>query len=110
MDKYVNFEKGFWLELVKYMWRNQRILFQDHLKYICNVIVKQFRLGIIHYAERVQDLHDLSNYLPPPSMKGDILKADSWKLLDKEFSEYDIRVYIKDWLPSSMQDELEDNQ
>ena len=43
-------------------------------------------------------------------MKGNGYEADNWKVHDKEFSVHDIRVAIKDGLPSSMHDELEDNQ
>ena len=39
--------------------------------YVYNDIVKPFRVGIIHYAERVHDIHDLAMFLHPPSKKGD---------------------------------------
>ena len=92
------------------MWKKHRIVFQDHVKYIHNGIVKPFRVGIIQYVKRVHDIHNLSKYLPPPSMKGDILESDSWDILDKEWSESEIFVAIKNRLPITMQDELEDNQ
>ena len=43
-------------------------------------------------------------------MKVKSFEAAFWKVQDKGFYLYDIRVAIKDGLPSSMQDELEDNQ
>ena len=52
------------------MWRRHLSVYQTNLKYICNDIVKPFRVKIIHYAESVRDMHDLEKYLPPPLMKG----------------------------------------
>ena len=51
------------------MWRNHRSTFQDHVKYICNDIVKPFRVSILQYNERIWYIHDLSKYLPPPLKK-----------------------------------------
>ena len=92
------------------MWRNHRIIFQDHLKYICNDIVKPLCVGILCHSKHVQDMHYLAKYLPTPSRKGDIFEEAIWKVRDKELSEHDIQVSIKYRLHSSMQDELEDNQ
>ena len=55
-------------------------------------------------------MHSLEKYLPLPLMKGESFKADNWKFREKEFSENEIQVDIEDGLPSSMQDELGDNQ
>ena len=41
------------------MKRNHLIVFQYHVKYIHNDIVKPFQVVIIYNAERVQDMHDL---------------------------------------------------
>ena len=65
------------------MWRKNQSVFQDHLKYIHNEILKPFRVRIIRYAERVQEMHDLAEYLPPPSMKGESFKASNWKVSEK---------------------------
>ena len=54
-------------------------------------------------------MHDLANHLPPPLMKGKSFEADNWKVRDNEFSVHDIRSAVKDGLPSSMQDDLEDH-
>ena len=47
LEKCVNFEKEPWFELGKCIWRKYISLFQDHLKDICNDIVKPFRVGIL---------------------------------------------------------------
>ena len=63
--------------MVKLMWRSHRGVFHDDLKYICNDIVKPFRVRIIYYVERVQEMHELVKHLPPPSMKGDCYEVDN---------------------------------
>ena len=92
------------------MWMNHRSVYQDHLKYVCNDIVKPFRFGILHYAERVMDMHDLGKYLPPPSIKGKRYEEDNWKVCDQEFTVSEISVAMEDVLPSYMKDELDNHQ
>ena len=65
------------------MWRKQRSVYQDHIKYICNNIVKPFRVGIIRYTQRIQEMNNLAKNLPPPSLKGDDYEAVNWKFRDK---------------------------
>ena len=101
--------KGDLFELVKCMWRNHLSVYQDHPKYIHNDIVKPFRIGVICHIEHVMVIHDLVRYLPPPSMKGRGYEAANWKVRYQELSVNDIWVAIKDELPSSMQNELEEN-
>ena len=77
---------------------------------IHNDIVKQFRVRIIRYAERFQEMHDLEKYLPPSFMKSKSFDEARWKFRGKELSEHVIRVHIRDVLHSSMHDEWEYNQ
>ena len=67
-----------WFSLGKFVWRNHRSVYQDHMKYICNDIVKPFKVKILHYADRVREMHNLAKYLPPPLMKGEIAEAANW--------------------------------
>ena len=83
LDKCVNFEKEIWFDLGKAMRRKHRSVFQNHLKYISNGIVKPFYVKIIHYSERVVDMHDLAKQLPTPLMKGDGYEDNNWKSRDK---------------------------
>ena len=92
------------------MWRKQRRVYQDHMKYIHNNIVKPFRVKILRYAKRIRYMHDLAKYLPPPSMKGESAEAANWTVRNQEFTVSENRLVIKDGLPSSMQDDLEDHQ
>ena len=73
------------------------------MNYIHNDIVKPFKIKILRYAERMCEMNDLANYLPPPSMKGKSAEADSWTFCKREFTASADRLEIKDGLPSSMQ-------
>ena len=42
------------------MWRKHQSIYQDHMKYIHNDILKPFQVKIIHYAKRVREMHDLA--------------------------------------------------
>ena len=110
MDKCVDFERGVWFELGECMWIKHRSVYQDHLKYICDDIVKPFRVRIPRYSDRVREMHDLVKYLPPPSMNVVSYEAANWKVRDQEFTVSEISVVIKDGIPSSMQDELDSHQ
>ena len=71
--------------------------------------MKPFRVIILQYAEHIREIHDLANYLPPPSMKGMSFESTSWDIRDKLFSDNYICIATKDRLSTYMQDELEDN-
>ena len=55
-------------------------------------------------------MHNPANNLPPPLMKCNSFDECSCKVRNKQLSEHDNLVAIKDELSSSIQDELEDNQ
>ena len=86
------------------MWRKHRSVYQDHMKYICNHIVKPFKFKILRYAERVHEMHDLAKYLPPYSMIVESVKAANWNVCNQEFTAGEFRLEIKDRLPKPMQD------
>ena len=67
------------------MWRKHRSLYQYHMKYVCDDIVKPFNVKIIRSSERMHETHDLAKYLPPPSMKGESAKADNWTVRNQYF-------------------------
>ena len=83
LEIFVNFEKELWFESGNSMWRKHQSVFQDPLKYTRNDIVKPFRVGILHYTERVEDMQDLAKHLPPHLVKGDIFEADNWRVRNK---------------------------
>ena len=76
-DKCVKFDRELCFELGKCMWRKYRSVYQDHIKYVCNDIVKPFRVKILHYSNCVHEMHDIEKYLTPPSMKGESAMASN---------------------------------
>ena len=84
------------------MWRKHQSVYQDHMRYIRNDIVKPFKAKNIRYAKRVREMHDIYKYLPPPLIKGKSSEADNWTVRNQEFTFSEIWLAIKDRLPSSM--------
>ena len=91
------------------MGRKHRSVYQDHINYVCNDIVKPFKFKILCYAERVREMHDLAKYLPPPSMKGESKMAAKWSVRNEQFTNSDLQRSIKDGVPPKIMDELDDN-
>ena len=54
IDRCVNFKRSIWFELEECMWRNHWRIYQEHLRYVCNDIVKPFRVIILPYVEIVR--------------------------------------------------------
>ena len=79
-------------------------VYQDHMNYVCNDILKPFRVKILHYVERVREMHDLSKYLPPPSMQVKGAMAANWSVRNEEFTTSDLQLAIKYGLPKSIRD------
>ena len=77
------------------------------MKYIHNEIVKPFRVRIVQQAERVHNIHDMDEYLPPTLRKGDMYDEANLIVRDCNFTEDDIHVATKDGLPCYMQDDME---
>ena len=67
------------------MWRKHWSVYQDHIKYICNDIVKPFKVKMLQYNEHVFEKHDLAKYLPPSLMKGESNEADNCTVRNQEF-------------------------
>ena len=92
----------------KSMWQKHRSVFQDHVKYIHNNIIKAFRIIILQYDESVLEMNDISKYFIPPYRKVYMLYQIYWRVKKCEFTKYEIHVAIKDSLPESMKDDMED--
>ena len=68
------------------MWRKHRIVYQDHMKYIRNDIVKPLKVKMLRYNERILEMNDLAKYLPPPLMKVKSAEAANWTVCNQEFT------------------------
>ena len=60
IDKCVDFERELWFDLRKCMWRKNRSVYQDHMTYVRNDIVKLLKVKILCYDERMQEMHELA--------------------------------------------------
>ena len=76
--KCVDFGRYLWFELGKSVWIKHQSVYQDHMKYVRNDIVKPFKVKILRYSKRVREMHDLEKYLPPPLIKGESSMAYNW--------------------------------
>ena len=54
IDKCVDFKRELWFELGKYMWMKHWSIYQDHLKYVRNDILKPFCVRILRYADCIR--------------------------------------------------------
>ena len=70
INKCIEFDMELWFELGKGMWRKHQSIYQDHMKYVSNDIVKPFKVQILRYVKSVQEMHEIAKYLPPTLMKG----------------------------------------
>ena len=84
-------------------------VYQDHMRYVHNDIVKPFKVRILRYANHMRKMIDLANYPPPPSMEGKRSKAANWNVRNQDFTSGEVQLAIKDGLPKSMQDELDNH-
>ena len=69
-DSCLNSEKEVWFDSGKIIWNKQWRVFQEHIKYIHNDIVKPFRGSILQYPECTHEIHYILNHFPPHQMKG----------------------------------------
>ena len=58
-----HFEKAFWFQMKKSIWRKHRSNFHNHVKYVHNDIVKPFRVSIFQSSKRVCKMKYLTKYL-----------------------------------------------
>ena len=101
IDKCVKFERELWFELGKCMRRKHRSVYQDHMKYVHNDIVKPLKDKTLCYTKRVRVMNDLANFLSLPPMKGEITMEANWSVRNKELTTSDLQLAIKDGLPKN---------
>ena len=102
IDNCVAFKRELCFELGKCMWIKYWSVYQDHMKYVRNDIVKPFRVKILRYTKRVREMHDPEKFLPPPSVNGECSMEANWWVHNKEFTTNDLRLSIKEGLPKTM--------
>ena len=108
-DKCVDFGRALWLELGDCMCRKHWSVYQDHMKYVRNENVKPFKIKTLRYSENVCEMHEIAKCLPTTLINGEIAMSDKWNVRNEEFTTSDLRFSIKDGLPKSMRNELDDH-
>ena len=96
------FEGELCFELLNFILRKHRSVFQEHIKYIHDNILNPFRLSILQYSERVRQMYDIDKVLPPHPKKRGELDQKYQSVHNKQFTEDEIRVATKDALCISM--------
>jgi hypothetical protein len=108
--KCLSFERALWFHMHKTMWTKSRNVFSDQERYLSQHITKPFKWSMVKYCERIRELYDSLQYLPPHSLKGEEYKEADWVSLEKVPLEQTIRLSIRDGLPAVMQDELDQKE
>ena len=57
--------------LVMLMCKKHRNVFDDHIYNVSNDTHNPYKIVIINYTERVHEMFDMSNLLPPPFRKNE---------------------------------------
>ena len=108
--KCLSFERALWFHLHKTMWTKSRNVFSDQERYLSQHITKPFKWSMVKYCERIRELYDSLQYLPPHSLKGEEYKEADWVNLEKVPLEHIIRLSIRDGLPAVMQNKLDQKE
>ena len=84
VERCTEFEEYMWFDMGKSMWRKHCSIFQYHVKYIHNDILKPFRVGISQYSKHICEMYDPIEFMPPPSNKGDEYDMADFIICDKK--------------------------
>ena len=101
------YEAYVWFETGKMMWNRHRTVFEEHIRYIENKIIKPFDMVIRDFYDRVNEMYSYTYYIQPPSMNQQVWYEANWNQLGEVFTEARIRTAIRNGLPRAMQDKLE---
>ena len=66
--KCLSFEQALWFHMHKTMWTKSRNVFSEQERYLSQHITKPFKWSMVKYCERICELYDSLQYLPPHSL------------------------------------------
>jgi hypothetical protein len=101
------YESYVWFEMGKLMWVRHRTVQDEHIRYLENKIIKPYDMAMRDFYDRVVEMYSFIYYLQPPSMNNQAWYEARWHTLTALPSEERIRVAIRNGLPRSMQDKLD---
>ena len=82
--KCLSFERALWFHLHKTMWTKSCNVFSEQERYLTSQhISKPFKWSMVKYCERICELYDSLQYLPPHSAKSEEYKEADWVTLKR---------------------------
>ena len=100
-EAYVRFEIG------KLMWTRHRTVQEEHIRYLENKVIKPYDMAIRDFYDRVVEMYTYIHYMQPPSMNNQAWYDAKWSDLSLIIPEVRVRTAIRNGLPRSMQDKLD---
>mmetsp|Transcript_17197 Transcript_17197/g.32552 ORF Transcript_17197/g.32552 Transcript_17197/m.32552 type:complete len:470 (+) Transcript_17197:1371-2780(+) len=101
------YEAYVWFEYGRMMWNRHRTVFEEHIRYIENKIIKPFDMLIRDFYDRVNEMYSYAYYIQPPSMNNQLWYEADWNALGEQYTEARIRTAIRNGLPRAMQEKLD---
>eukprot|EP00557_Chaetoceros_sp_GSL56_P012168 CAMPEP_0176484630 /NCGR_PEP_ID=MMETSP0200_2-20121128/4560_1 /TAXON_ID=947934 /ORGANISM="Chaetoceros sp., Strain GSL56" /LENGTH=472 /DNA_ID=CAMNT_0017881123 /DNA_START=218 /DNA_END=1637 /DNA_ORIENTATION=- len=102
-----SYETYVWFEMGKLMWTRHRTVLDEHIRYLENKIIKPYDMAIRDFYDRVIEMYSYTYYIQPPSMNNQAWYEAKWSACSTIFSDRRMRTAIRNGLPRSMQDKLD---
>jgi hypothetical protein len=96
-----------WFKMGKLMWARHQTVHDEHIRYFKNKIIKPYDMAIRDFYNRVIKMYSFLYHLQPPLMNNQAWYQAKWHMLTALPSEECIHVPIRNDLPRSMQDKLD---
>lgn len=91
----------------KLMWVRHRTVFDEHVRYLENKIIKPYDMAIRDFYDCVLEMYSYLHYMQLPSMNNQAWYEAKWHMLYNRPIEERLHVAIRNGLPRSMQDKLD---
>ena len=101
-DRMVNFEIG------KQAWETPHEVYEDHLRYLSNDIVKPLAMSVTELVLRFDRMYALKKFLPPPHKRDDDAEKANWKKQDVAVTFDEQRRSQFNALPTGYKEALKD--
>jgi hypothetical protein len=96
-----------WFEMGKLLWTRHRTVQEEHIRYLENKVIKPFDMAIRDFYDRVVEMYSYVYYMQPPSMNNQVWYEAKWSTCSTQMSEERMRTAVRNGLPRSMQDKLD---
>ena len=89
-------------------WRTHNDVYDEHMRYLKNDIVKPINMSIQELLDRVEDMYLFKQFIQPPSKKGQDAGDANWKKRDEVIDGEEQRNTVFNALPNSFRQSLKD--